>query len=303
MVDMILGSLDLIYGSGLVNNISNFMLELYNAILAFLQEPDGFFSTGLSMFTGVGASLMILYFFVDLTSQISRDMFSMDKLIVALIRLFAASAILICLPEILIGMANFGKIMYNACVSIGETTTGSPSDPFFDAEAMRTHLNNWGYDRNLAFLRHMDKAIICMLVNILGLIAKVVAYFVCMSNAIMILVYAIFAPIAVPNMFRNGLEGPGLRYLKKFTGQCLSMACIVLALFATNQLNEKISAYMITQISGVDTDSNGNVSLDNEDSFNAIWKISNLPMLLLPQFAAVGVIPVASKFGSSVIGE
>ena len=125
--------------------------------------------------------------------------------------------------------------------------------------------------------------------------ARLAIFFTIVSNAVMIIVRVIFAPIGIVQLFDEGQRSAGIRYLKKFLAEALTFAVIVGVLFASAKLQNSI----VLSISG-DTMRNGILSGDNlkdvvDGTKLMIW-------LTAINLASAGAIMRSGQLANDIIG-
>lgn len=307
MAETIYKALSLLFDGGLADKMSEWMTTLFTAIINLLDSSGGLFSAAMTVFSAIACSLLVLYFFMDLVNQANRDMFSFEKLIVSFVKLLTGFVILLVLQDIVVGLAKIGYSLYNEMLSgslkdsftsgssAGITFTfGDYSDSVFpDWATVETAFTD-NYKGFTKLISNIGLFIECSLLNIIGFIAKFAGYFICTSNAILILGRAVFAPIAVVQCFEDGTRSAGIRYLKSFAAECITMACILILIYAATSLTNGLLANSLTE-SGIGT----TITFDN---LGKVVSLSNAAQLLVPQLAAIGGMAGAGKLAHDILG-
>ena len=296
---------ELLFGNGMVSSMTKWMNQVWGALDKMVNS--GFTTNILSVFGAVAASLLILYFSMEMVNQASKDMFSFEKFVIACIKAFIAVVIIICLPEILDSMIKLGKAMYEWCASdqfgkdlLGKTKDSglkfclggkdNPVEGVPSAEALSdAGVGDFGLSH---IFDHFQAIIIGMICMLISFIVKLVGYFVTTSNALSIIARAIFSPIAVCQLFEDGSRSVGVRYLKTFAVECLNMAVIVVIL----RVSQIFTGYMMASVyKGM------KMSTIDFAKIEDYIQISAIAQLILPQLACVGALMGANKITKDMI--
>ena len=314
MQSMVYNIAKMLFQSSLIDDVSSFMSGVFNALSNILNET--FMSTILNSFAAIAVSLLLLYFFMGLVEQASKDMFSFEKLIIAMIKLFVAISVLLCLPTIISSLVDIGKYLYewainnesgglrNTLFSSNETFKfdlgdGTIMDKFpskkqiEDAELWEFSLGKLLDMFNLFF--------ITLITSLINFIVKVAAYFLAISNSLAIIVRAFFSPIAVVQLFDESNRNAGIKYLKTFAAECIQMTGMVLTLYASSKLSSYLMADLYKSANGGMITMNGDVATVHLKKLEDAITFGNLHILVLPQFAAIGGMMGVSKITHDVI--
>lgn len=293
--------LKLLFGSSLIEELSLWMMKLFQAVRDLLS--NGLVNYSLMIFSAIACSLLVVYFFADLTNQASRDMFSLEKLVVSFIRLFVAFAILIVLPDIVTGIVDIGGALYTwmsstevrqAIAGPGYTESkeityfGSAQwPPYVDVQSQFEENFNgmWG------MVSHMGLMFTCCIPALLAMGTRLIGYFLTTVNAVMIIARIFFAPIAVVQIFEEGTRSAGIRYIKRLAADCITMAVMVVILSVVSALTATVVG---------DTLGNASMTIDNIGSEFVTW--GNMAKILVPEITAVGGMAGAAKLAHDVVG-
>ena len=291
MVDFVTDNVNMLFGSGLKDDIVTQMGELWTALLNIFTG-SGFVSSVLTMFVGIACSLLVLYFGMDIYNQVSRDMFSFEKLIVMLLKLVMAFAILLCLQDIITTIIKIGYNMYKLCgdSSFSSTLFGSINDAakveidLSDTAALKKEFSG------MNFVFHIGIVGVLFFASLIFAAIKLMSMFVCISNAVMIVARAVFAPIAVVQVFDEGTRSAGIRYIKKFVAECCTMAGICVILTVVPLVTNSLAAVKLP----VDT-----ITATNLDK---VITFGTLGPILIPQLVLAGGLATGSKLIHDVVG-
>lgn len=314
MPQFVYNAVDILFGGGLAEDMSDWMTSLFSALTSIIN--GSLISTAMNIFSAIACSLLILYFFMDLVDQAKRDMFSFEKLIVGFIKFLAAFAVLLCLPDILSGLVQIGEALYNLMQETGSGTISSAITSgssgsirlFTDiplsssGRSAWTQMPDWSesavqeaFEDAFGFgpvklIKNIQLLIICFIVWIIGMIAKIAGYFICTANALMIIVRIVFSPVAVVQLFEDGSRSSGMRYIKGLAADCITMAVIVVILIVSSALtNGLVSSFTsITEITCSD--------------LTSVLTLKNVAIVLVPELVAVGAMASGSKVAHDVMG-
>lgn len=320
MANFVYNAVDILFGGGLTDAIADWMGNLYATIQTIIN--GGLVTTVMNVFAAIACSMLILYFFMDLVDQAKRDMFSFEKLIVAFIKFLAAFVVLLCLPELLRGVVNIGRLLYEAMLqdnagSIrGAINGGTTSvlDLFTDIPAADSGRSNYSvmpewftntgdtysatvdaFEDAFGFsigkvLDNIQLLIMCVIVWLVGMIARIAGYFIVTSNAVMIIARVIFSPIAVVQLFEDGTKSSGMRYLKGLAADCITMAVIVIVLAVASAVTNGLVANNLGE---------AEITCENLAS---ILNFGSVAVCLVPELVAVGGMAAGNKIAHDIMG-
>ena len=256
--------------NNLSHDITRYLGRIMNALQTFFNS--GGVNAVLGILSGLGASLVILFFYMDLTEKAERELFSLQMLILAFIKLLVAVCLIVYLPEIISGLFGLCQKIYD--IIIAPSSSGLIQNPFINSINGSVHFKMFGEDLGNSFpvtgnkyntiIKNMEKAFghgpmayvdnfplfaLALCTFLLDKIACIPAYIVAVSNAIILVLRTTFAPIAVAQCFEDGTRSAGIRYLKKLAATALTFAAIAGVAYAggalqaaviDNVLNEEI---------------------------------------------------------------
>lgn len=314
MAQFVYNAVEILFGGGLADSMSDWMTSLFSVLSSIIGGT--LITTAMNIFSAIACSMLILYFFADMLDQAKRDMFSFEKLIVSFIKFLAAFSVLLCLPDILSGLVDIGEALYNAMLQTGSgtisnsITSGSSSSIslFTDiplsssGRTAWTQMPDWSYSAvqeafddafgfgPIKLIKNIQLLIVCFIVWIIGMIAKIGGYFICTANALMIVTRIVFAPVAVVQLFEDGSRSAGMRYIKGLAADCITMAVIVVILLVSSALtNGLVSNFTsITKITC--------------DNLTSVLTLSNIAIILVPELVAVGAMASGNKVAHDVLG-
>lgn len=303
MAETIYNALDLFFGEGIAGRMSEWMTLLYSTILTYLE--GNLMTTVMTVFSALACTMLTLFFFAEIVNQASRDMFSFEKLIVMFIKFLVGFVLLLTLQDLVVNLAKIGNYLYQtmeggsiaaeitsgSSVGITFTFDGTSYDNLSEVDISVFQSEYTGLLKNIPAI---PLYIWCLFLNILGMIGKFAGYFICTSNGLIIIVRAVFMPIAIVQCFEDGTKSAGIKYVKAFAAECITMAVIIIILYAANAVTSGLVANSFAE-SGL-----GNViTFDNIGNALAPTRAA---YLLIPLFAAIGGMAGGSKIAHDVLG-
>lgn len=303
MDKFIFNSLSLIFGTSLQKEISDFIQTIMTALETIFKTQR--INSMLDLFIGVSVSFMLIYFFIDLASKASADLLTFEKLVLSMIKIVTVMAILLMLTDLIYYLFQIIKGIYDKAdafqFNFGLSGTKKLKFEFAGhvynkwptkyKGAVKTDFQNaYGSKIKTIFL-HMDVLLGCLLPFFVLWIARMAAYFIALSNAIVLIIRTIFMPIAVVQCFDEGQRSAGIQYLKKFLAIGVSFAVIILSVSASEILN----TYMLSS-----TLTTRRITIDTLSTFIGSPKGALVACSI--QLAAVGAMLMGSKIANDVIG-
>lgn len=290
-----------IFDASLVQDVSKFMNNVYTALTDILNAE--FVQTIVNAMAGVAVSFLLVYFLISMVAEASKSMFTLEKFVVMFIKLFLGVVILLYLPDLISGMVNVGKAMFewlgNKDSSLHSTITANKSNniKFYYAGEIHNKLpaknsdfvkDKWNFGL-LSILDNLGVIFVAAITWLLSFVTKIAVYFVVVSTAIQILVKAVFSPIAIVQVFDDGTKSQGIKYLRGFLGDCCQMAVIVGVMYMSSMLTSYLTKGLY--------ESSGLVNKDVIDlnKFKDSITMSNLHYFVIPQLATVGSVMGSSK--------
>lgn len=293
-----------LFNGSVTSDVSEFMAKIYGAVwnaLATYKVLDVAFS----FLSGIAVSLLILWFFVEITGQASRDMLTLEKLIVQFIKLIIACAVLLCLQDIVTGIVSIGYRLF--LMVSDDSSDGFLTQVMSGYSASNSTITYFGesswpswdkvqseFESQFKIFKGITLYGKLLLPTFIMWIAKLAGLFISASNGVMIIARAIFSPIAVVQLFEDGTKSAGIRYLKKFAAECMTMACIAAILIAVQLVTQNLMQDMINSACG----STG-LTVSNIDEV-LTW--GNLAILIAPQLVAVGGMGMGAKIANDIVG-
>ncbi len=309
MAKIIYNCLKMIFGGSFATDLSKWMESLFGTLATLMSGESSIMVVAMNAFSGVACAMMVMYFYMDLTAQASRDQITFEKLIQAFIKLLVAFAILAVLPDLLKYIVDFGKAFFQL-VSKGEFKTNlkegkvtkleykfgsapvTSKFPDYKGAVKDAFENKYSGVRNqIASLGILATCIVCWLIM---LIATVVGFFLATSNAIMFLVRAVFSPIAVVQCFEDGTRSSGIRYIKTLLADAITMGVMIGIIYVSNYFTAGMVA---DEIKG-----DGTKALIELNNIEYYLSGMILVKIIVARLATVGAMAGASRLAKEVMG-
>lgn len=303
MDTFVYNTLQMIFGGGMIVDIGDFLGKVIDATQDLFANN---ISTLVTTFSVIAGSLMIIFLYIDLTSNATKELLTLERLILTFIKFFIAMVFLIYLPEILDSLFGLAKGIYDmACEKFTYDNLDYgirffPNDGnrnpsvFPDFETIKDALSDAGYSNKVtAVVKHIAEFVPLLLVNLVFFVAKAAAYLVTVSNAIMVLVRAVFAPIGVVQLFDEGQRSNGIRYVKKFASDALTFAAIVGILYAASLLQGQLIASVVSENLG---------GVLSADYIPDVLSLGTLIPVVIIQLSAAGAIMKAAQLSNDIVG-
>ena len=313
MAKFIYKALTMVFGGGTISDVSNGMNTVLDALKVVMSQNS--VHAILQIFLGIAASLMTVFLFMDIVSNVQKDMITLERLILIFIKYFTAMVVLIYLEDIMINLFQLGTGIYevtkNASQPGGALSASSkgsikffPSErqdgldatiwPEYDA-VKDVFTGKWGKNKMKVIAQNIDLILTLFLPYMICWTAKLATYFTIVSNAVNIVARVVFAPIGIVQLFDEGQRSSGIRYLKKFLADILTFAVIVGILFAAAKLQTAITI----SVAG-DYLTNNSLTGDN------LSKVVDGPMLMIwltaINLATAGAIVGSSRLANDIVG-
>ncbi len=299
MGSTIYNALSVLFDTSLIEDVKNFIASVMNGLISVFTNANA--TQYFTMFTAIAGSLMIIFFFIDITDSAAKDMITMERLILSFIKLLIGFSIMIFLPDLLNGLFTIVNEIYNMLcdlnnsqIDFGITFFGKNSLP--DATWVEENVEFRGMNGNFGKILKANfyALIISLVISIVGFAARCACYFIAVSNAITLITRAIFSPIAVAQCFEDGQKSNAIRYIKKFAADGLTFAIIVGILYAGSLLQGNIASSILSQ-AGI-TEITGTTAMDLLSDFSVLGAV------LVTNIAVIGAALKANSIAQDIIG-
>lgn len=305
MAKIIYDILGQLYGDSTTKEVSAFLSTILDGLVVALQQER--IAAMVNITLGVSISLMLVYFYMDLSSKASMDMISTDTLVLESIKLVTGVGILCFLPTILTYMFQFANglymVMRDADFGFAFGTPGNLGAGFFFGKNkwpayadVKSDFETVYKSGTLGTIQNLPTLIKLLVPYLLLYVAKLAAFLIAVGNAISLIMRTLFSPIAVVNCFEGGTKSEGIRYLKKFLATAITFAVIVAALRASEIIGDSILYNTLNDM--------GIKKLEcTEESLSAATDINLLIYLCVVKIAAVGAMFGGSQLAASIVGS
>lgn len=310
-----------------ISDMTDFMKLMVNIVTEITTDKN--VGSWLSMFCGGAVSLLILYFYIELSSQASADLLTFEKLVVNFMKLIVAVSILVCLKPILVNIVGlFAKVFYlldDKAKNGGWTGHSDSSITYFGKDTfislpqgekikklndgkssnygdgdkaywkhVYTEIDKYFYE-DVGFIEKAGAMIMAFMVQVLQLISKITVFLFLISNAVTLVARLIFSPIAIANLFDGGARSSGVRYIKKLAASMLTFAVIVGMLWAVQQVQAAVVIHAMTKAGF--SDLNGKAM-----AYFFSSGIGNLAAIMAAQAVMIAGSAKASQIANDVLG-
>ncbi len=297
MDKMIFNALETIFGNTLVQDVAKFLKTLIDALYNAFTNTE--VSQYFTIFSAAAASLLIVFYFIDLTSNASKDMITLERLVLSFVKLMIGFSILLFLPNILEGLFSLVHTIYNEVANIkmsdmkyeGIKFWGEDTFPTkFDEDTHKFISGSFGK----AFGANMAAILISMVGSIIGWVASGAAYLFAITNAVSLITRAIFSPLAVVQCFDEGQRSSGIQYLKKFAADGLTLAVMLGLLYAASLLQMSLAGSLLQ--------SENIVNIDKESAMDLLANGKLVFSIIAINLSCIGAIMKANQLAKEIVG-
>ena len=313
-------------GGGITQEVVGWMYTMFTYIETAFNS-NGIVPTFIDSFKAIACALLVLYFVIDLVNQVSRDMFSFDRLVLAFVKLIAAFALFLQLTTILSALVTIAKnlFIWVGATDPGTTTKSGKTFTFFQYGVDPEDKNLQGKfptyawcDKNneldeytgfgglVAGIGIAGKLLIPF---IIGIIAKFVCYFVTTSMAIAFIGRAIFSPLAIVQVFEGGTSSSGMRYLKALAADAIAFAVMIgifkVAAWIGSQMTASVfeEAWDNAKDAHIEGVTFGLIAKEDKSNVDDIFTITTCVKLCLPDLVAIGgMASLAKTLAKEIVG-
>lgn len=315
-------------GGGITKEVVGWMYTMFTYIETAFNS-DGIVPTFIDSFKAIACALLVLYFVIDLVNQVSRDMFSFDRLVLAFVKLIAAFALFLQLTTILSALVTIAKnlFIWVGATDPGTTTKSGKTFTFFqygiDGDDASDKLKGkfptyaWcdknneleeytGFGGLVAGIGIAGKLLIPF---IIGIIAKFVCYFVTTSMAIAFIGRAIFSPLAIVQVFEGGTSSSGMRYLKALAADAIAFAVMIGIFKVAAWVGSQMTASVFEEAWNKSKDAHigdvdfGLIAKEDKSNVDDIFTITTCVKLCLPDLVAIGgMASLAKTLAKEIVG-
>lgn len=299
MAELFFNAAGLLYGGTSITEIQGFISQILDALTTVFTDAS--IKQIIDIFLGIGVSLLTVFLYVDILDKATKDMITLEKLIMIFIKYFLAIMILINLPDLIVTLFNLAKGLYDM---LGEKASFSSLNiEYYPGHNPNTAVYpEWSEDLQKAFkeagikngISALWKNFLALITTILVIlvmwVGKIAGYFVVAGNALSLIARVLFAPLGVVQCFDEGLRSSGIRYLKKIVADALTFAVILGIMYAMSRIQVAI-------LGGT-----GKIERITPDNVLSLLSIKYCIGAIVLQLSAVGAMMKASQIANDVVG-
>ena len=302
MGEFLYDAMELLFAGRMISDVTDFLSNVMGATNEIFTSDIGAI---INVFIAIAGSLMTIFLFVDVMDKATKDMITLERLIMILIKYFLAMLILIYLKEIVSTLFSLASGIYEMAKDGLNSSSafnleyfpddGNPDPSKWPAfETVADAFDDAGYGDGITdFIRHFLMMVFCFLITAGTFIARIAAYFLAIGNAIMLIARTAFCPLGIVQLFDDGQRSSGIRYLKKLVAEALTFAVIVGILYGASLLQAKLMDYVLGDTL------NGVISVA---AIPEIFEIGHLAGIIIIQLAAVGGMFKAGQLANEIVG-
>lgn len=179
----------------------------------------------------VGYSLLCLYFLIEVMDKVTYGNLNIEQFFRFFVKFLAGKLFVDNVLNIISGILSFGNSLATRIV---ESDPGGHS--IVNMPKLLESVDNLGFFEQFYCFTQF------LVPWLAALVAIAIANVISWTRTSEILIRAMLAPIAMPDLFSDGLRSNGFRYLRKFAAVCLQGAAILIIVIAM----QLITQYMIS---------------------------------------------------------
>lgn len=300
MAELFFNAAGLLYGGTSITEIQGFISQIVNALSTVFTDDS--IKQIIDIFLGIGVSLLTVFLYVDILDKATKDMITLERLILIFVKYFLAIMILINLPDLIVTLFNLTKGLYDM---LGESATFKNLNiKYYPRQNLDPSVYpEWSEDLQKAFkdagikngisalFKHFFSLITTILVILIMWVGKIAGYFAVAGNALALIARVLFAPLGVVQCFDEGLRSSGIRYLKKIVAEALTFAVILGIMFAMSKIQVSLLGASIGKIDEI-----------TPDNVLSLLSIKHCVGAIVLQLSAVGAMLKASQIANDIVG-
>ena len=225
-------------GARAVTNATEWLRNISAGIIDAINDT-GPITTIYNSFLAVGMGILIIYFLVGIYEQMEIKNITAEHLVNHAVRLLLAyllmkNALYFMAKLIMFGTEAMDTFIANITASEIQNTTVT-------TEQAMAALRVYAYGANI--LEQIAMAIWCIFPYILFIITQLVVYVVAIVRGVELVGRIAFAPLVMPDVFKDGKRSVAIKYLKKFFGVAMQTVAVVAVIWAA----QLISVFFLMQ--------------------------------------------------------
>lgn len=229
-----------IYGATSFDAATQF-LDLSDSEGSIYHGIWGFIHSIYTLMAIIGIILTLIHFYRNLIDKTTRQEFTLEVFGKECLLMVLTVAIISFGFDAITSMASAGTGLYN---DIQGTITSSPDTEDRLAKLNET-IDKMGIMETIgAYMSVFIFSVIMKLANILIIVAT-------LSRAVMFMIYAMFAPVGMSDLYANGGASSGIRYIKKLCSVTLQSSVIYLICISAIQIKGSFITSHSEEIKGM----------------------------------------------------
>lgn len=218
--------------------------ESYNNMLKLLENKIDYDAV-FGVVEGLGILFLLIFYSIDLMSKASSIGFTFETFMYSLVKFVAGCALIFYAGDICDGIIKFGDAV------AGTITSSTSATIDFGLNRVKLKLLYLqSPEQQLSSLNMVNTTIYCFMQVILTFVLNITAIGLAYFRAIKLVLYKIFMPVMVADVFGSGLSGAVLRHVKKYLGiimeypLCCIIAVLTTAIFDSVSMEGNGMSYM-----------------------------------------------------------
>jgi hypothetical protein len=191
------------------------------------------------VFSVVGVMLVLIYFLMTTMDRTLQQGTSQELFIKSFGELAIALILMVHGYDIMTSFVNLGTAMLTSVQNGLNGTNGGES--LADLKWQEIKDGAWS-GKILGSIYYIGKYLSLAIPALLMEIGKLLVMVAALSRALEIIIYSLFFPLATADIFKNGMNSSGIRYMKKYLAICLQGAVMVGILISANYINAALNA-------------------------------------------------------------
>lgn len=298
-----------VFGNGVISTIVGTNdkpgIMLYTLDAASKLFTSGVIQGHMAMFIGIGDSLVVIFFLVHAIETASNDMLTLEKFTLLFAKLVVGLCLVTYIGDIIPGLFDLMKSVFNMVNGHFNTAESTSVIKIFGSDKGAPEWNDTIADEFVKMygdsligstIGQLPGILVLLIPCLVGWVAIAFATFLSLSTSIRLIIYAIFAPVAVTQCFEPGSRNQGVRYLKKFAATGLTFSIYIIAIWAANQLSLSILSSVNEAVGQTGIDA---TNFPNIVSFKSLGLLSLMTVI---QFGGIGAMASGKQLASDIMG-
>lgn len=227
---------DFLTPSGAKSSILNMVIS---------ESPGGLIGHAYNIAAVAGGFLCIIYGYMHMLTDESRGMDHKEALTKAIKQLFLVAIFLMLLPTVLNTLA---KIGFYFIEGIASYTIDSEAPTTLSLAMLDANADASGF---MAFFSFIGCFLTLAIPYLASWVMTAAAHFIVFSLLIEIAIRRVFAPVAMANVYGEGLRSPGMRYMMRYVACFLKIAIALFVAMLNPMLLSAIAATPGSDVGGI----------------------------------------------------